>query len=368
MSNLIKVKISLFFFSAVLVLNAAGADSPELRTPPAPATPRLNGPDVFGVRPGHPFLYHLPATGQQPIQFSADKLPAGLSLDPRTGDITGSLSKKGKYVMTFYAKNALGTADKKFKIVVGETIALTPPMGWNSWNHYAGQVSQKIVLENAQAMAASGLMDHGWTYVNIDDTWQGLRGGSFNGLQGNEKFSDMTGLCDAVHALGLKIGIYSTPWVTSYAGHAGGSAENPQGDWQPLKIARKTNKNALSKAIREYHFATNDASQWAAWGIDYLKYDWHPILYPATKEMSDALRHSGRDIVFSLSNDMNLTNAPAISKIANSWRTTGDIKANWPTMSQRGSTRTNGRRSPAQAIGTTPTCSKSARARKISPA
>jgi alpha-galactosidase len=317
---------------------AASADSPDIRTPPAPATPRINGPDVFGVRPEHPFLYHIPATGQRPIEFSADGLPSSLTLDPATGDIRGSLDNTGKYRVVLHAKNAPGVADKKFKIIVGESIALTPPMGWNSWNHYASRVTQDIVLQNAQAMAASGLIDHGWTYLNIDDTWQGQRGGPFNAIQGNEKFPDMAGLCAAVHKLGLKIGIYSTPWVTSYAGHRGGSAESPEGTWPPPNVPKKRslNKNVLPWAIGQYHFATNDADQWAAWGMDYLKYDWNPIHLPETAEMYDGLRHSGRDIVFSLSNNMNITNAPAISKIANSWRTTGDIKANWKSMSERG--------------------------------
>jgi alpha-galactosidase len=326
-------------FCALLTFTlSASADSPEIRTPPAPATPRINGPDVFGARPGNPFLYHLPTTGQRPIEFSADGLPTGLTLDPATGDIRGSLDKAGTYRVVFHAKNALGAADKKFKIVAGETIALTPPMGWNSWNHYASRVSQDIVLQNAHAMANSGLIDHGWTYINIDDTWQGARGEPFNAIQGDEKFPDMAALCAGVHKLGLKIGIYSTPWTTSYATHIGGSAENPAGTWSPPTIPKKghVNKNTLPWAIGTYHFATNDADQWAAWGMDYLKYDWNPIQFPETMEMHDALRHSGREIVFSLSNNMNITNEPAISEIANSWRTTGDIKANWKSMSDRG--------------------------------
>ncbi len=272
------------------------------------------------------------------MTFSADGLPDGLTLDPATGNITGTLHQTGDFKVTFHVKNALGEAEKKFKIIVGETIALTPPMGWNSWNHYASRVTQDIVLQNARAMASSGLIDHGWTYLNIDDTWQGSRGGQFNAIQGNEKFPDMTGLCSSVHKLGLKIGIYSTPWVTSYAGHNGGSAENPEGTWAPYKsgVKKVLNKRVLPWAIAQYHFATNDADQWAAWGIDYLKYDWNPIELPETAEMGDALRNSGRDLLYSLSNNMNITNAPAISKIANSWRTTGDIKANWKSMSERG--------------------------------
>ncbi len=316
--------------------DAPSTTDAEIRTPPIAPTPRINGPGIFGVRPGHPFLYHIPASGDRPMTYSADNLPDGLTLNPNTGDITGTLPKKHTYNVTLHAKNSLGQSDKKFKIVAGETIALTPAMGWNSWNHYASRITQEIVLENAKAMADSGLINYGWSYVNIDDTWQGARGGQFHGLQGNEKFPDIKGMCDQIHAMGLKFGIYSTPWETSYATYPGGSSENPEGAW--TKPATKTvkNKNILPCAIAKYHFVTNDADQWAAWGVDYLKYDWNPIELPETQEMYDALRGSGRDILFSLSNNMNITNGPTIGKIANSWRTTGDIKANWTSMSQRG--------------------------------
>ena len=320
----------------LISFSARAADSPEIRTPAAPPTPRINGPEIFGVRPDHPFLYHIPATGDRPMTFSADKLPAGLTLDAATGNVTGSLKKKGEYNVVFHAKNSLGTSDKKFKIVVGGKISLTPAMGWNSWNHYAGRITQDIVLQNAKAMAESGLINHGWSYVNIDDTWQGERGGQFHGLQGNEKFPDIKGLCDQIHAMGLKFGIYSTPWVTSYASYPGGSSENPEGTW--TKPAEKTikNKKILPCAIAPYHFYTNDANQWGQWGVDYLKYDWNPIEAPETKEMGDALRNSGRDIIFSLSNNLNPSNAPSVTPLANSWRTTGDIKASWTSMSTKG--------------------------------
>jgi alpha-galactosidase len=339
--NRITLSLACFLSTTAISLSpgpasAQTADSPEIRTPPAPHTPRINGPAIFGVRPEHPFFYHIPATGDRPMQFSVKKLPAGLTLNPSTGDITGVMHEAGQYKVTFHAQNALGDGDKQFVIVVGETIDLTPAMGWNSWNHYASRITQDLVLQNAKAMVDSGLINHGWSYINIDDTWQGARGGPFHGLQGNEKFPDLKGMCDTIHGMGLKFGIYSTPWVTSYAGFPGGSAENPEGTW--TKPAGKTvkNKNILPCAIAQYHFTTNDADQWAAWGVDYLKYDWNPIELPETQEMADALRHSGRDIVFSLSNNMNITNGATIGKVANSWRTTGDIKANWTSMSQRG--------------------------------
>src|SRR5580698_3642077 len=321
---------------SVRAQDAAAVPAPEIRTPAAPHTPRINGASIFGVRPDHPFLYHLPTTGDRPMQFSAESLPDGLTLDDATGNITGTLHKKGTYNVVFHAKNSLGTGDKNFKIVVGETIALTPAMGWNSWNHYAGRITQDIVLQNARAMVDSGLINYGWSYVNIDDTWQGKRGGPSHGLQGNEKFPDIKALCDQIHAMGLKFGIYSTPWETSYAGYPGGSSENAEGTWTKPEGKTVKNKKILPCAIAPYHFYTNDADQWGAWGVDYLKYDWNPIEAPETKEMADALRNSGRDINFSLSNNLNITNAPSVTPLANSWRTTGDIKANWKSMSDRG--------------------------------
>ena len=327
--------LSVLIFSTT-PLSARADDTPEIRTPPAPPAPRINGPEIFGVRPDHPFFYHIPATGDRPMQFSVDQLPGGLTLNPNTGDISGMLPKEGRHGVTLFARNSLGTSDKKFTIVVGETIDLTPAMGWNSWNHYASRITQDIVLQNAKAMVDSGLINHGWSYINIDDTWQGPRGGPFHALQGNEKFPDIKGMCDTIHGMGLKFGIYSTPWETSYAGYPGGSTENPEGTWTKSAGKAVKNKNILPCAIAPYHWTTNDADQWAAWGVDYLKYDWNPIELPETQEMADALRHSGRDIVFSLSNNMSITNGPAIGKIANSWRTTGDIKANWKSMSDRG--------------------------------
>jgi len=186
-------------------------------------------------------------------------------------------------------------------------------------------------------MAASGLVQHGWTYVNIDDTWQGARTGPDHALQGNEKFPDLRKLADEIHALGLKLGIYSTPWVTSYARYPGGSAENPEGTWEkPAAGVKRVNQKVLPWAIGKYSFAAADARQWAAWGVDYLKYDWNPNEVPETAEMARALRDSGRDIIYSLSNSAPFEGAADWARLANSWRTTGDIRDTWASMARNG--------------------------------
>jgi alpha-galactosidase len=257
------------------------------------------------------------------VQFSADNLPKGLVLDPRTGRITGSLSGKGEFQTRLRATNAKGTAEKKFRIVVGEKIALTPPLGWNSWNCWAAAVDQEKVLRSARTIVASGLLNHGWTYVNIDDTWQGQRGGAYGAIQPNEKFPDMKGFCDAIHEMGLKAGIYSTPWITSYAKYVGGSSDDPNGAW---------GKDLASEAnwkLGKHYFAENDARQWAEWGFDYLKFDWNPNDVPHTATMAAALRKTRRDIVFSLSNTAPFEHAADWARLANCWRTTGDIFDGW---------------------------------------
>ena len=274
------------------------------------------------------------------MKFSADGLPDGLKLDETTGQITGSLAKAGNYAIILRAQNALGAAQKPFRIVVGDDIVLTPPMGWNSWNCWHSGVDQEKVLQSARAIITAKLDQHGWSYVNIDDAWQGRRGGEFNAIQADpKKFPDMKALCDTVHAMGLKVGIYSTPWVTSYAGRVGGTSENAEGAWDSALSKGVPNKKILPKAIAKYSFAKADALQWAAWGIDYLKYDWAPNELPETKEMAEALRASKRDIVLSLSNNTTgklFDEIAEISKYANCWRIGGDITDNWSSIKSHG--------------------------------
>lgn len=315
--------------SASAAVSAPIPSAPTSLTPPAPPTPRINGPSVYGERPGNPFLYTIPATGDRPMLFSAEGLPDGLKLNRDNGQITGSVATAGNYTVKLTAENAVGKATRKFTINIGETIALTPPMGWNSWNSWAGTVDMAKVKRAAQLMVEKGLINHGWTYVNIDDTWQGQRTGPDHALQANEKFPDMKSLTDELHQMGLKAGIYSTPWITSYAGYAGGSSDSTEGAWS-------------SDTMRggEYHrygansFADTDAKQFADWGFDYLKYDWYPNEVPYVEAMSKALRASGRDIIYSLSNSARMADADELEKLANSWRTTGDITDTWGRGSQ----------------------------------
>ena len=299
--------------------------APLILTPKPAAKPRINGAQVFGVRPNAPFLFTIAVSGLRPMVFSVEGLPAGLSVDACNGRITGVLKEPGEHTVTIRSSNAFGVAERKLRIVVGENIALSPQMGWSSWNCWGSRVDQDKVLRAARALVASGLADHGFSYVNVDDAWQAQRGGAFNALQGNEKFPDIKAMCDQIHNLGLKAGIYSTPWAKSFAGYPGGSSDQSDGAFE------KSRAGSLSK-FGKYSFMDNDARQWVAWGIDYLKCDWGSPDPVHGREIAAALRKSGRDIVFSLSCDAPFEYASEYPRIVNSWRTTTDITDTWQVL------------------------------------
>ena len=314
-------------------------------TPKAPRTPRVNGAKVFGAHPGAPFLYRIPATGDRPMRFSAKGLPKGLKLDAETGIITGKVKKAGTYEVTLRAENSLGIGERELRIVIGDKISLTPPLGWNSWNVWGNSVTQEQVLASARAMVESGLADCGWSYINIDDGWQGVRGGPYNAIQPNKKFPDMQGLADEIHALGLHFGIYSGPWVGTYAGHIGSSCDSADGTYEYIrqglcddvyKLDRSKVERSSVRHFGKYSFVEADVKQWAAWGVDYLKYDWYPNDEAHAREVAEAIGRCGRDMVLSLSNKAPLADAAVWADCAQAWRTTDDIRDTWASMSTIG--------------------------------
>jgi alpha-galactosidase len=201
-------------------------------------------------------------------------------------------------------------------------VAQTPPMGWNSWNFFAGRVTDQDIRNAADQMVATGMKDAGYIYINIDDTWEGDRGAD-GVLHTNSKFPDMKALADYVHSKGLKLGIYSSPGPQTCARYAA----------------------SLDHEVQ-------DAQLYASWGIDYLKYDLCSfrtavmtakapddkaeqmrLMFAAYKKMDDALKATGRPIVYSLCQygwDSVWEWGPQVG--ANLWRTTGDIQPNWNSM------------------------------------
>jgi len=290
-------------------------------TPAESKAPSINAPYIHGASKGNPVLFTLPISGEQPIKIETSTLPDGLSLDEQKGRIYGIAKSNGRYPVNITAKNQYGKAEKTIEIVIGEGICLTPPMGWNSWNVYGKDIDQDKILEAANAMVSSGLINYGYTYINIDDGWQGERGGKYNAILPNDRFPNMKALVDSIHSLGLKAGIYSSPWVWTYAGFTGGSADKPDGT-----IIKKEKRHG------DYSFTPQDVKQWVEWGFDYLKYDWNPNDIEHTVEMEQALRKPGRDIVYSISNGAPFELASEWAKHTNLWRTTFDIHDSWYSM------------------------------------
>lgn len=287
-------------------------------TPPAPAAPRLTGPRVVGVRPGHPLLHTVTAMGERPRTFAAQGLPAGLALDVATGRITGALAAAGSHRVRVTVTNAKGSDSRELRIECGERIALTPPLGWNSWNAFACEVDAAKVRAAADALVSSGLADHGWSYVNVDDCWQAERDAR-GAIVPNARFGDMAALAEYVHGKGLKFGLYSSPGPKTCAGYAG--------SWQHEE---------------------QDAATWAAWGVDYVKHDWcsydgiakdHGLveLQKPYRVMRAALDHAPRDIVYSLCQyGMGDVWTWGADVGGNSWRTTGDIVDTWSSVASIG--------------------------------
>ena len=301
------------------------AEKEFIQTPSVSNSPKINAPYVFAARPGNPVLITLPVSGTRPMVFASSSLPTGLKLDTETGQIHGSVKTEGNFEVQVTAENQFGKDSRKVILKIGEVIAPTPPMGWNSWNAFGSNITQQKVKEAADAMVKSGLINYGYTYINIDDGWQGKRGGKYNAIMPNEKFPDMKGLVDYIHSLGLKAGIYSSPWVWTYAGFPGGSADTKDGN-----IFKK------ERRLGEFAFEKEDVQQYAEWGFDYIKYDWSPNDVESTTRMTNALRNSGRDIVFSISNAAPFELAGEWAKLTNVWRTTFDIHDSWYSLTSIG--------------------------------
>ena len=296
-------------------------------TPKANDFPRINSPTVFGARPGNPFFYAIAATGAGKLLYTCRNLPLGLQLDTQTGIITGTVKKPGTYLVGLEVKNLKGLAKKELRIEIGDKISLTPPIGWNGWNSWSRSIDQEKVIASTDAMVTKGLKSHGWSYINIDDSWEGYRGGEFNAIQPNEKFPAWQQMIDYIHAKGLKLGVYSTPMLTTYAGYVGASSLFPTGDF-PDSI--RANKRSY-RYIGPYRFEDADAKQMAKWGVDYLKYDWRIELRSA-EIMSEALKKSGRDIHYSISNSAPFANAKDWARLTNSFRTGPDIRDSWLSL------------------------------------
>jgi len=289
------------------------AEERVILTPKPGPQPRINGPRIYGARPGRPFLYRIPCTGTRPIRFSAGNLPQGLRLDARTGIIDGRVPEKtGEYGVTLKAANEHGNDERPFKIVVGDTLALTPPMGWNSWYIHYHRVTEEHMRSAADVMISSGMADYGYQYVNIDDCWMKKRGDEpYRDARGailpNAKFPDIQGMVDYIHRKGLRAGLYTSPGPWTCAGYVG-----------------------------TYEHERIDAEKFAEWGFDFLKYDWCSYTDVAGgndlehmkrpyQKMGNILKTLDRDIVHNLCQYGMADVWTWGAETGHCWRTTGDL-------------------------------------------
>lgn len=286
-------------------------------TPKASDQPVINNPLVFGARPGNAFLWSVMATGIKPMTFDAEGLPEGVLIDKKTGYLTGKALKKGDYKVKLVASNKAGKAEKEVLIKIGDEIAITPTMGWNSWNCWGLSVNDQKVRDAAKMMNEK-LHSHGWEYVNIDDGWEAGERSAKKEILPNEKFPSFKNLTDYIHDLGLKFGIYSSPGMITCGGHIG-----------------------------SYQHEHIDAKTWANWGVDYLKYDYcgyleiekdseEKTIQEPYLVMRDALNNVDRDIVYCVGYGApNVWNWGAEAG-GNQWRTTRDITDEWNVVTAIG--------------------------------
>ncbi len=271
--------------------------------------PVFHGAAITGNYPGTEFLFTVPATGQRPISFGADSLPKGLTIEANTGIIRGMVNARGEYHVKVTAINAAGTATEIVKIVIGDTLALTPPMGWNSWNVFTNTLDEKLVMEITDAMVSSGMRDMGYQYINMDDYWHAAsRDDKGRPVADSAKFPHgIKWLSDYVHSKGLKLGIYSDA-----------------GD------------KTCGKCFGGFQHEEIDAQTYAEWGIDLLKYDFCYVPWKKKEaidrytKMGKALRGSGRSIVYSLCNWGLFQPWKWGAQVGGHyWRTTPDIIDTW---------------------------------------
>ena len=289
-------------------------------TPKPGPKPRFNGPKVYGCRPGRPFIYRIPCLGKRPMTFSAENLPGTLKLDAAAGILTGSApQQRGEYLVTLKAANRHGSAQRPFKIIVGDALALTPPMGWNSWYIHYWRVTDQHMRRAADTMIDSGMADLGYEYVNIDDCWMvkpdsndpmigGQPRDADGAIRSNGLFPDMKALADYIHSKGLRAGLYTSPGPLTCQEYEG-----------------------------TYQHEEADAHKFAEWDFDFLKYDWCSYTKVATGEgaervqrpyikMGAILPQLDRDIVFNLCQyGMGDVWTWAGEIGGHCWRTTGDL-------------------------------------------
>lgn len=284
---------------------------------PLSLLPGIHGPKLVGTTPHHPFQFRIPATGQEPLTYACADLPHGLALDAKTGIISGAITAAGSFTLHLAVSNSQGTAQRPLTIVSGNhPLALTPPMGWDAGNFYANQVNDDNVRDAADWLIKSGLAAHGYSYINVGDSWQGLRDKKTGLIRPNiHRFPDMKALGDYLHGNGLKFGLYSSATEHTCGGYQGSAGH-----------------------------AAQDADTYADWGVDYLEYSWCPAAAldtqtPPTDQsaafinMRADLSKTNRDIVYAVNTFGRSVPWHWQTTVgANSWVTAQTYLDDWPSV------------------------------------
>ena len=296
------------------------------KSTPFEGKPIINMPSVYGGCTGKEMICRIPVIGKRPIYINATGLPEGLKID--NGIITGVIAQDCQFKVQIFAENELGTATSEVEFKIHEdTMLLTPLMGFTSWNAFGSRVSQKKMENTAESLIERGIADYGYQYINIDSGWQKEYGGEFDAIMPNEKFPDMQGFCEKMHAVGLKCGIYSTPMINAW----GCPEELPF-----IPGCTRGEPNLLftyqGNGVGMERMEENNVKQWEKWGIDYLKYDWWPSEPVNADYMKKALLKANREIAFCVTVDANFGYYKYWGKNCCSWRCNKDSIDMWDNV------------------------------------
>ena len=293
-------------------------------TPDETLLPMIHGKRLYGAKPQSEILYYVPVSGLEPMTILIKDLPQGLTFDSDHRILKGSISKPGNYPIRITAENALGTQTVSCTFRIGDTISYSPPLGWSSWYAHWEYVTEQDIYKAAHALQKYGLQHYGFEYILIDDGWQDTSHvGSKNGLKPSSTFPNLPGMIDSLHAMGFKVGIYSSP-----------------GSHTCVKLPGSLNHEDI------------DAAYFCSLNVDLVKHDWcgYQTVYDSLLKqpganptalaiapyahMGKALQQCKRDIFYMVCQYGNNEVWKWGRSIgAHSWRTTTDIQDNWWSMS-----------------------------------
>jgi alpha-galactosidase len=335
---------------------------PVISMDSAAGAPVIHPPFVLGTKPGAPLVWTIATTGRRPLSYSATGLPKGLSLNAATGTVTGSIAKASDYKVRVRASNAEGRDEQTIRIVAGKSLALTPPMGWNSYDCFGQSVTEAEVLANADYLAKE-MQPFGWEYVVVDYRWYEPDAAKqpLNGHEGEALDMDAFGrlipnaarfpsasngagfkaLGEKIHAMGLKFGIHIMRGIPRNAVkvnlpiegskfHAADAANTTDNcPW----LADMYGVRGDMPAGRAYY--NSIFKLYASWGVDYIKMDdtSRPYHTAEIEAVDEAIQKCGRAIVYSLSpGETPIASAAHVASHANLWRVSDDFWDRWETL------------------------------------